>query len=183
MLAATAVIATCSNGGEMLTLLVTANLVSRCGEPCPEDTTVRQVESLQQALQTITGSQLDAVPHSNWDKAFTRAFRECRQALSRQCGLFGRLFFGNSIRKRRMRIEDLVERLIRQSPLASKLAAADQVVVVSHLAEMLNVVSLVLDAKRTAEWPLIIKAADYALKGYLPVDFERTVESQQVLVY
>lgn len=175
--------ATFSNGEDVLALLETANLVSRCGETYPEDTTVSRVESLQQALQTISGSLLDAVPHSNWDKELTGAFRECRRALSRQRGLFGRFFFGNSIRERRKRIEDLVERRIRQSPFASKLTAADRVIVVSHLAEMLNVVSLVLNAKRTAEWPLLIKAADCALNGYLPVDFEGTVELRRVLVY
>lgn len=176
-------IALASDGEELLAYLEKANLLSRCGEPLPKDTTVARIASLQQALQTISGSLLDAVPRSNWDKAFTRAFRECRRTLRRQHGIWERLLLQKSIRERSEKIEDLTERRVRQSAFARKLTASDSAIVVLHLTEMLNVVSLILDAKRTVEWPLLVRAADSALNGYLPVDLEGTVEPCRVLVY
>jgi hypothetical protein len=171
------------NSSDIYRSLETAKLLSKCGTSFPEDSTVCQVESLPQALETIGGSLLDAVPHSTWDRTFVHAFRQSRQVLQKREGVLTRLFFGNKLRERQRRIQGLVAHSINQSPFASKLTKIDRKLVVSHLAEMLNVVSLVLDAKCAAEWPLLIKATDCAFRGYLPVDFEGTVEPRRVLVY
>lgn len=172
-----------SIGEGILSRIEVADLLARCGEPYPDDPAVSRVESLDNALEIIAGSQLDATPHSNWDKTLTTAFRESRRALKQQKGMMAALFISNPLRERERSIRDLVGRRVQEAKLSAKLKSADKTIVASHLTGLLNVASLVLDANRRSDWPLLIKAADCALRGYLPVDFVGEGNTQRVLVY
>lgn len=172
-----------SIGEEILSRIEVANLLALCGGPYPDDSAVSHVESLDTALEIIAGSQLDATPHSNWDRTLTTAFQESQRALKQQKGMLAGLFLGNPLRERERSIGELVRRRMKEANLPAKLKPTDSTIVASHLTGLFNTASLVLDANRRSAWPLVIKAADLALQGYLPVDFAGEGQSQRVLVY
>ncbi len=170
-------------GKEIYSRIEVANFLANCGEPHPDDPAVSHVESLDRALEIIAGSQLDATPHSNWDKTLTTAFRESRVALKRQKGRLAALYIDNPLRERESRITALVKIRMKEASVCAKLKSTGNTIVESHLTELLLTASLILDADRGSVWPLIIKAADLALQGYLPVDFAIEPQGQRVFVY
>jgi hypothetical protein len=172
-----------SIGEDILSQIKGANLLTLCGGPYPDDPAVSRVESLDKALDIMIGTQLDAVPYSNWDRTLTAAFRESRGALKQRKGMLAGFFLGNPLRERERSIRELVEQRIEETKLSAKLKPAERISLASHLTELFEVASLILDVNRRAAWPLVIKATDFALQGYLPVDFAGEGQAQRVLVY
>jgi len=172
-----------SEGSDILALLGKADLLLQCGGPYPQDPAVLPVESLPQALKIISGSLFDAVPNSNLDKTLHRAFHTSYRTLKHTQGFLARLRFGNVIRTRKRQIAKMIESRMAHATIASQLTATDRIIIVSHLSELLNVVSLILDSNHNADWQLLIKAASFTLDGYLPVDLLEADKLQRIQLY
>jgi hypothetical protein len=156
----------------LISRIESANLLEKCSGPYPQDQMAEPLASLKEALDLIIGMDLDATPYSNWDKSIYDALQRSSRALKKRRGFWTGLFtLPRELREREDYLLKLVGEKMEVGSTALGLAGVGKVAVGWHIGELFHVTSLLLDAEQTPDWPQIIRAVEYALAGYLPVDF------------
>jgi len=168
---------------KVLDSIAAAQFLQHCGGPYPRDELIVVVESQERALGSVSGAVLDATPHSTLERLEHAAIQAGRSRLTARAGFLGRLRLRRNLQDAEKSIRCAVQTSISSCRTSMQLARADATVIVEHVSRLFFAAWLASEAGHLDSLPVLARARDICLAGYLPIDVQEERGVSKLIVH
>jgi len=163
-----------------------APLLDKCGGPYPDDPDLLPI-TWQDAEDRLVAYQIDSTPGLALDKRIHKALGACQELAMKDVGLLRKLFWDHREYNEQMRLLwalwDLIWDFVAEKKKAWPARYQKALGVYELLPDVFVSTAWLLLYGKLAEYPLLERATQVGLQGYIPVDLGEDEHAGKLLIY